>query len=249
VAPAVVGVLIAVSDTAVVFALGAVGTLAMFVVLLSLHVEVVPSAVRRRVSEELGEGLRFIAGERLFLLLILLTYTGMFFGMQYVQLMPLMAEAFDVGSGRLGLLFTAIGIGAVGGTFVAMRLNRSARQGQVMLGAVFVASLFVIAFALAPSYELSLLLICGAALANSVFSISTMTALQLRVPDALRGRVMGIHGITFSLIPLGGLLGGAIAAVTDVRVALALSAAVLAVIVLTVAATQPIIRQLSSRDL
>jgi len=249
VAPAIGGVLIAVADTSVVFALSMVGTLAMFAVLLTLRVEAPPAPPRRRVREELGEGLRFIAGERLFLLLILLTYAGMFFGMQYVPLMPLMADAFDVGSGRLGLLFTMIGLGSVGGTFVSMRLNRSDRQGQVMLGAVMAASLLVIGFALAPMYEVSLLFIGGVALANAVFSISTMTALQLRVPDALRGRVMGIHSITFSLIPLGGLLGGALASLIDVRFALALSAAVLMVLIAAVATTQPTIRGLTSRDL
>ena len=38
-----------------------------------------------------------------------------------------------------------------------------------------------------------------------------MTALQASVPDQLRGRVMGIHSITYSLMPLGGLFLGALA--------------------------------------
>ena len=38
-----------------------------------------------------------------------------------------------------------------------------------------------------------------------------MTVLQLLVSDHYRGRVMGIHSITFSLIPLGGLFIGGLA--------------------------------------
>ena len=45
--------------------------------------------------------------------------------------------------------------------------------------------------------------------------------MQLEVPDALRGRVMGVHSITYSLMPLGGLLLGAIANETTVVTAVA----------------------------
>ena len=71
-----------------------------------------------------------------------------------------------------------------------------------------------------------------------------MTLLQLAVPDALRGRVMGIYTICFSLIPLGGLLGGVVAAATSPPFAAGLNAAVLAAVVVVVAVTQPSIRRL-----
>ena len=41
--------------------------------------------------------------------------------------------------------------------------------------------------------------------------IISMTILQTRVPDELRGRVMGIYTICYSLIPLGGLFLGTLA--------------------------------------
>jgi hypothetical protein len=47
----------------------------------------------------------------------------------------------------------------------------------------------------------------------SVFLIFSATALQAEVPGELRGRVLGIHGITYSLMPLGALLIGALAEV------------------------------------
>ena len=47
-----------------------------------------------------------------------------------------------------------------------------------------------------------------AAVMQSVFLINALSVLQLRVPDALRGRVMGLHGITWNLMPLGALLVG-----------------------------------------
>ena len=38
-----------------------------------------------------------------------------------------------------------------------------------------------------------------------------MSALQIMVPDGMRGRVMGFFGITWSMMPLGGMQAGAIA--------------------------------------
>ena len=51
-----------------------------------------------------------------------------------------------------------------------------------------------------------------------------MTALQIKVPDAFRGRVMGIHSITFSMISLGGLAAGALAAQFSAPVAVVIGA-------------------------
>ena len=53
-----------------------------------------------------------------------------------------------------------------------------------------------------------------------------MTVLQLKVPDNLRGRVMGIHSITFSMIALGGLAIGALATKFSAPVAVVIGAVV-----------------------
>jgi hypothetical protein len=42
--------------------------------------------------------------------------------------------------------------------------------------------------------------------------------MQLSVPDRMRGRVMGIHTIGFSLIPLGGLFLGTLAESTGASI-------------------------------
>jgi len=61
---------------------------------------------------------------------------------------------------------------------------------------------------------------------SSVFLVSSMTVLQLKVPDNLRGRVMGIHSITFSMIALGGLASGALATKFSAPVAVVIGAVV-----------------------
>ena len=79
---------------------------------------------------------------------------------------------------------------------------------------------------------------------NSMYLVSSMTVLQMRVPDALRGRVMGIHGITFSVLPLGAVFGGSVASAFTPPIALAVGASIVMLAVLSVAATQSEIRNL-----
>lgn len=242
VSPAVAGLAIAVFGTAFVFAAAAACFAVMVVVLLALRVERPDLGPRRDVVRELAEGVSFIAHQRLFAALMLLTYTTTFFAMSYIFLMPLMATELDIGSAPFGFMLSAIGMGAVSGTLLSFRLQRFAGLGPMMLGASFGSSLFVFLFAWSPVYPLAVALVYCAGVTNSVFLITSMTVMQLRVPEELRGRVMGVHAITFSLISLGGLSSGAIANVFDVRVAIAFGACALALAALVVTLTQPEVR-------
>ena len=246
VAPAIGGIAIAEFDTAPVFFLCVLGFSVMFLILIGLNVPQARFEGDKNAFRELKEGIRFIADHRLFAVLILLSYSHMFFAMSYIQMMPLVAKEFGVGSAGLGLLLTVIGIGAVSGTLVTLRLQGSNRLGRNMLVAVFVATFLILGFALSPIYPMALVMLYFASLANSVFQISSMTALQMRVPDHMRGRVMGIHAITFSMLALGALFGGLVANFTNVRIAIATGAMTMTCIVVVVALTQESIRGLGS---
>ena len=58
-------------------------------------------------------------------------------------------------------------------------------------------------------YAMIFMLIMG--LSNSAYLISIMSTIQLLVPDLMRGRVMGFHGMTFSIMPLGAMYAGGLA--------------------------------------
>jgi len=250
--PALGGIVIALSDTWVVFALGAAGFAIMAAVMVSLGPggdAQVPSGPSGR---EFLEGLRFVATERLFLILILMTYATTFFGISYVQLMPAFARLLGVGETGFGLILSSTGIGSVTGTLIVASLQRSPYLGRLMLAALGGAALAFLAFNACVAllaghpagYPAALLCSVVAAMCTSMFLVSSMTVMQLAVPDRLRGRVMGLHGICFSLIPLGGLLGGAVASATTPPFAAAINAVLLGLVILFVAATQPAVRQL-----
>jgi len=224
--PAVGGILIALADTWIIFALCTVGFALMTRILLGLQTSQQTTRDSKK-DRGLGAAWRFIRQERLFAVLIAMTWISMFFGTSYVQIMPIFAEILDTGEEGYGLLLSATGVGSVLGTILVGRLQRSPRLGSIMMGGSVLFALSLVLFALvtglAADWPFAFALACGCAMLSAIggsfFLISSMTVMQLAVPDALRGRVMGIHSITFSLIALGGLVLGPLAELLSAPVA------------------------------
>ncbi len=254
--PAIGGVLIAVADTSVIFALCTVGFAAMAFILARLQVNPT-TGVLAEGDRGLMAALRFIWQERLFAVLIALTWILMFFGTSYVQIMPIFSELLGGGEKGYGLLISATGVGSVTGTLLVGRLQRSAKLGRIMLGGALVFALALICFAIVTQNANSLqwafvgacLFATLASIGGSFFLISSMTVMQLAVPDALRGRVMGIHSITFSLIALGGLVLGPLAELYSPPIAVICGALVVGVSVAAVSIGFPHIWQLDGGKL
>lgn len=251
VVPAIGGIVIAVSSTAVIFLAAAAGFFTMFLVLASF--DVIHRVTERGNSlHQFAEGLKFIVTSKLFAILIPLTWIVTFFGVSFIQLMPVFAEILSVGERGFGFLLSASGVGSVTGTMLIVLVQNTRRLGWLILGGSLFASLALFgisvvthyADAIQNAYALAISFVFLMSMFNSMYLISSMTVLQMRVPDALRGRVMGIHGITFSLISLGALFGGSVASAYTAPIAVAVGACIVMFAVLSVAATQSEIRNL-----
>jgi len=249
VTPIAGGILIRYGGTESVFYVGVVGWVSMLFVMISLRVKSPPPDKSRNVIEDMIEGVKFILARRDFILLIGLTYATHFFGMQYMQLMPFFVKRFDAGSTGFGTLFSIAGLGALTGTLVVGRIRSHPRVGYIMLGGSLTFTFAIMAFAFAPNFFIALVFLYIAGLANTIYFVVAMTVLQLRVPEHMRGRVMGVYTITFSLIPLGALMGGGIASIYDERIAVFIGASILAAIFVVAGITQPIIRNLDGTKL
>jgi MFS family permease len=211
--PALGGVMLAWLQAGYVFMLAALGYGIMLWVIFGIRLHL-PGSVTQSVLEQTREGVRFILQTPLFRNLILLSYATMFFLSAYMQLMPAFAGLFEAGPAGFGVLMSATGVGSITGTAIAGGFKVGRHYGSVMLFAALAGTVFLFAFAataLLPNYGLGLAVVMLAAAATSVFLIFSTTALQSQVPDELRGRVMGIHGITYSLMPMGALLTGSLA--------------------------------------
>jgi MFS family permease len=149
-----------------------------------------------------------------------MTLFNSLFGMSYLILMPVFArDILLVGSRGYGFLQSVGGGGALLGAFVAAYLAYSQRRGRQVLFSSLIFGALLIGFSLSPWYVLSLVLVFIINIANQLYITLINTIVQLKLPDELRGRVMGIYGLTWDLMPLGGMIAGAIAEYHGVPVA------------------------------
>lgn len=213
VGPSLAGVLIALLGASGAFAIAAV----MQVLALVTAWWVPSSAVEKtgyagRGGSSLTLGLRIVARDPFLLALILLALAPTVLVMPYLNLMPVFArDDLDVGSTGLGLLLASTGLGTVAGALSVARSSRlrAGATAQVAMAAAF--AILVMLFAFTPVVPVAGLLLFAAGWASGGFMAINQTAVQLSVDDAVRGRVLSIHLMTWGMLPIGQLALGALA--------------------------------------
>ena len=253
--PALGGIVIAVSGTWLLFVICSAGFFLMFFVLLDLKVKHLTLENRESTLYQIAEGIRFITSNKKFLILISLSYAVFFFASSYIPLMPAFAEMLNVDEKGFGYLLSITGVGAIAGTVISGSLQDSQRLGLAMLLSALAFSAFIYIFALiswigVPSaFYFALGTLFFASIFSSIFMVTTTTILQLEVPDQLRGRVMGFHGISYNLFPLGALLVGAIAETNNPSAAISLSTTIFVAYLIWVFFTQIEVRKINGSRL
>jgi predicted MFS family arabinose efflux permease len=245
--PAVGGIIISEADTWVIFALGAIGFLTMFVVISGIHVRI-PAATQDSAFEQLKQGVQYIWRTDLFRWLLTITFVGMFFAQSYVQIMPIFSDILEMGEQGYGYLLSAGGLGSIVGTLAIGSLDNDRPLGHFMLGgaAASVGALVSFVHCINQGWFTGALIAAFAfAALSSVYMITSMTIMQIRVPDQLRGRVMGIHTMGYSLMPLGGLFLGAVAERTGAGDAVLLAGMLYLAVVLWMWLSKPKLRAVS----
>ncbi|MPZ88054.1 MAG: MFS transporter [Nitriliruptorales bacterium] len=223
VGPAIAGVLISIAGLAASFLINAVSYFAVVVALALMSTgDLRPSAAPRRARGQLREGLRYVARtSELAAPLLLMTLAGML-AFEFQVVLPLFArDTFGGGSEIYGLMFSAMGIGAVlGGLIVAGSLR--ATNTVLLVSALGFGGLVLIA-AIAPTLTLALVALFGIGAASIAFRATANSMLQLRASPEMRGRVMALWGIAMmGTTPIGGPLIGRIAETAGPRFALGL---------------------------
>ncbi len=249
--PALGGLIIAATDTWVLFLLSALGFFVMAAVISSIPPQPVQAA-GGTAWEQVTEGVLFIHRTPLFRWLILLTFVGMFFSQSYIQIMPAFASMLEGGETAYGYLLSAGGVGSVVGTLLVGGVQSRRHLGRILLGGASLGAITTAAFAALATtgvFFLALGAVFLAAAFASVFMISSMSVMQLAVPDELRGRVMGIHAMGFSLMPLGGLFVGALAEAAGPSTAVILGSGIYLACIIWVAVSRPVVSRLDGREI
>jgi MFS family permease len=171
----------------------------------------------------MGEGFAYVRKHPVVLALIGLTALVTMFAMPVnIVFMPLICkQVFHASDAELGIVMGGSGLGAVVGTLLMMRVPAIAR-GKAIMVAVVSATLGLITLSFMHSpYTAALVMLVTSGSTALAMGLSA-TTIQVIVPDALRGRVMGIYGMTFvAIMPpfslLWGLVGDATSLHTLVR--------------------------------
>lgn len=244
--PAAGGVIIATVGAEGCFALMAVGWIGAGLVLAKIPRPLVSQPVGGESPwQNLKEGLRYVRGSQVLLLLLLSEIMADGFGFSGFTLMPVFArDVLNVGPGGLGLLVAAPGVGAMLTALVTgwlgYRLHR--RRGRVLLGGIGLFGLMWVAFAASRSFPLSLAMLALVGVGSTIFDTFEVTCLQSAVSDELRGRVMGLYVLAWSATNAGSLGVGAVASAFGAPVAVALTGGVLAIYSAALALFAPKVR-------
>jgi MFS family permease len=229
--PSITGVLIAAFGGAVGLGLAAFASYAALALYSRLRVRgEAPASDGQRVLRQLVVGLSFVGHNFVFASLICLALFNALFGLSYITLLPIYADwYFDAGSTGYGLLNAAHGTGALVGTLtVATTAHRMLRPGTTLLAMAAGMGLALMMFSLSPGMGLALPMLLLVGFSNTFYLTQVSTVLQQKVPDHLRGRVMGLYSLCWNLLPLGGLLSGMLAAAVDARFAVLVGGALVA---------------------
>jgi MFS family permease len=197
------------------------------------------------VLQHIMDGLSFIRHNEIYYTFISMTFFNSVFGMSYIIMMPIFARSIlSVGSQGFGFLQSAGGAGALFGVLLAAYFAHVRRKGMQAIAGAVVFGILLVMFAYSPWYSLSLALALLLGV-SSQFYITTINAiLQVNVPDSLRGRVMGIYGLTWDLMPVGGMIAGVIAEFGGAPLAVAVGGAFVAAMALATAVFLPNVRRL-----
>ena len=195
--------------------------------------------------QHMAEGLNFIRKNEVFYTFIGMTFFNSVFGMSYLILMPVFARSvLDVGSKGFGFLQSAGGAGALIGVLLVAWFSHSRGKGRQAIVGATTFGLLLIAFAFSVSFPLSLIVAVALGVASQFYMTIISAILQVNLPNELRGRVMGIYGLTWELMPVGGMIAGAIAEFAGAPMAVGIGGFMVAAMAVAVALFLPNIRRL-----
>jgi MFS family permease len=212
VGPTVAGVLIALVGTGLCFALDALSYAAVLLSLYRMRFARRAPVVHSQPLKAVREGFAYAWSCREIRVSLLLIATCSAFGASYIPLLPAFArDVLGQGSEGLGLLYGAVGAGALTGAYALARVpDRHLFVTPVAAAICFATSL--IAFSFSHFYWLSFLLLMPTAFSLMLLGGSTNTIIQLLSRESMRGRVVALYAMCFmGMTPWGSLLLGAVA--------------------------------------
>jgi MFS family permease len=214
VGPSVAGLTYAAFGAAWCFMINGLSFIAVIVALLLMHIKLEPQPVHSsNAMEEIAEGVRYVLSNPLVLSLTGAVGMVNFFGFGFLNLLPAWAtDVLHSGVTTNGLLISARGFGALISALMLASLGSQKIRGKLwMFGSLLMpVAFFIFAWVRWIPLSLGILVVIGWSM--MLMTNNNNSLIQTEVPDALRGRVMGVYAMVMNgAYTIGELTTGAFA--------------------------------------
>jgi hypothetical protein len=168
-------------------------------------------------------GISYVRADATIGLLVLLAAVPALLVLNIFTFLPVYArDILAIGPEGLGLLLSAVGIGALAGAASYAVLLPGGGSARLMLGGLGLVGLTLVVFGLSRALPVSLVALVVYGAAQVGFYSTVQALIQVRAAQRMRGRVMSLYlFMGMGLMPVGNVLAGLVAERFGVEVALA----------------------------
>jgi MFS family permease len=234
--PALGGLLLAATSTAVSFAATAVSFVWSALLIARIRVDPAAASTRRRAPgrfDAVGAGFRVIARDgRLRLVIGLYAAQTLVFGVLSVLLVVMALDVLALGDAGVGLLTSAIGIGGLLGAIATAATVGSGRLGYPFAAGIALSGAPVALIGGVPETGAALLLLGLFGIGDALVEVIARTLIQRIADEQVLGRVFGaLESLVLAAVAGGALLAPGLLETLGARGALATTGSLLPVLV------------------
>jgi MFS family permease len=186
-------------------------------------------APRRRMREELREGLHYVLSHPFLKNIAACTALFNFWGnMGFAVLLVFARRELHLSPLAIGLAFTLSNVGPLLAAFNANRISKRFGVGRTIIGASIIGGPMFLVIPFAPEGNAALAVLIPAfivgGLSNVIYNVTQLSLRQAITPERLQGRMNSVMlFIVWGTIPLGSIIGGVLASTIGVKETLIIS--------------------------
>ena len=168
------------------------------------------------------QGIKYIFTRKNIRELLLLSLIMEAFGFAHLIILPVVAkDVLFVDAMGLGILSAASGVGATVSTLLVAFLGDFKYKSLLLVITAIFSGVGLVLFAFSSWFILSTILVAWVGGSLMAYDVTMGTMIQLSSKEEMRGRVLGVYGLTFGFTPVGGFFMGWLASLFSAPIAIA----------------------------
>ena len=246
VAPALAGLMIIRFGAESPFALAGIGFLCATGFILTARPKPLPSHPGAKTSlvKDIGEGVRYAVSNKLVLALLVIAATSVI-GTAVIPLLPVYGrDVLGAGPSGYGMLAASLAAGFLSGSILMTVLGDLNKKAMWFLVTAAIWDICAVAFGFSRIFPLSAVILFIMGVGGSMFVTLLITLIQQQTAHEMRGRILSLHQIAFSAMPIGFIIGGALAQAVSNEFALIFGAVMGTPVIIILFVRMPSLRSL-----